>query len=52
MPELPEVESFKTYIDDHALHQKITHAKLSTSELLLDTSSKHLIETLEGNSFK
>ena len=52
MPELPEVEHFKKFIDDYALHQKIALAKLATRELLLHTDGNELIEVLTGNSFK
>lgn len=51
MPELPEVESFRKFVDNTSLHQKITSAKLSKPDLLLDTSPKELIDALEGNAF-
>lgn len=52
MPELPEVETFRRYIDKHALHQKISSIHLASSLMLLDTSSSTLKKKLEGNSFK
>jgi formamidopyrimidine-DNA glycosylase len=51
MPELPEVESFKKYIDDTSLRQKIESVKLASKGLLLNTSSRELIKALEGTSF-
>jgi len=51
MPELPEVESFRKYIEDHALHQQIQSVKTSMpTQMLVDTSKRKLREVLEGNT--
>jgi formamidopyrimidine-DNA glycosylase len=52
MPELPEVESFKKYIDDTSLHQKIRKVSLKTRGMLIDSTEKQLKEVLEGNSLE
>lgn len=49
MPELPEVESFRKFVDEHALDQKIECIHLSTSKLLWKTTGKALKEALVGN---
>lgn len=49
MPELPEVESFKKYIDKTSLHQKIEVIKLTTSKVLLNTKEKELQVKVMGN---
>ena len=52
MPELPEVESFKKYIDKTSLHQKIEMVNVFARNVLLNTTVKKLIDTLQGNSFE
>jgi len=51
MPELPEVESFRRYVEDHALHRKIQVIKLSTAQMLQNTTLNSLKEVLESNTF-
>lgn len=51
MPELPEVESFRRYVEDHALHQKIQEIKLSKPQMLLNTTVISLKDVLESNTF-
>ena len=50
MPELPEVESFRKYVSQHALNQKIRQVTLTHSNLLWKTTSKELERALEGNT--
>lgn len=50
MPELPEVESFRKFIDKHALGKKIEVARLASKNMLLHTKEKDLIKTLDGNT--
>jgi formamidopyrimidine-DNA glycosylase len=38
MPELPEVENFKNYIDETSLHQKIAAIQIAAPELLVNTT--------------
>ena len=52
MPELPEVEHFKNFVDRTSLHQKIAFAKLAETDRLFDISAKDLIHILEGNEFE
>jgi formamidopyrimidine-DNA glycosylase len=53
MPELPEVESFKKYMDDHALHQPIKAIKFVEPSLLLTgTTPARLKSALEDNTFE
>jgi formamidopyrimidine-DNA glycosylase len=40
MPELPEVESFKRYVDNTSLHQTIETIRFAGKDLLLHTSEK------------
>jgi formamidopyrimidine-DNA glycosylase len=50
MPELPEVESFRKFIDKTSLHKKIEVVKLASPGMLLNTTEKELIKALIGNS--
>ena len=52
MPELPEVESFRSFVDRTSLHQKIEGVKLAKTDRLFDISAKDLIHILEGNEFE
>jgi formamidopyrimidine-DNA glycosylase len=51
MPELPEVESFRKYIEDTSLHQRIADVQLAAQGMFIDTTDKELKKILEGNSF-
>jgi formamidopyrimidine-DNA glycosylase len=42
MPELPDVETYKRYLDDRALHQRITHVDVTSSRLLAGASPREL----------
>ncbi|MGB3183164.1 MAG: DNA-formamidopyrimidine glycosylase family protein [Cyclobacteriaceae bacterium] len=51
MPELPEVETFKTYFDATALHQKIKDVE-TDDPIVLTTSPDELKAELTGESFE
>lgn len=48
MPELPDVEVFKRYVNSTALHQKIDSAEVRNSKILGDVSARKLQRTLKG----
>lgn len=52
MPELPDVELFKRYLDGHALNQKIAQVTVSDTRILGDLSKKRFAEHLTGNRLK
>lgn len=52
MPELPEVEIFRQYIDSTSLHKKITKVDLTTTSLLGNITKEELIKTLENQRFE
>ncbi len=51
MPELPEVETFKRYLDKTSLKQEIKNIQV-TDHRILNTEEKHLIHTLKGKRFE
>lgn len=51
MPELPEVELFKQYLDSTSLHKKIKEVKVKNHEILGDISVKEFENSLKGHSF-
>jgi formamidopyrimidine-DNA glycosylase len=52
MPELPDVETMRRYLQATALHKTIHSVEVFAFELLSDTSSKRLASTLVGRTFK
>jgi formamidopyrimidine-DNA glycosylase len=52
MPELPEVETFKRYLDRTSLHQRITGVEVRDAYLLKRVSARELVRRLKGRSFK
>lgn len=52
MPELPEVESFKKYIDKTSIGKPIELIRLMAPKMLLNTTEKKLKSALVGNSFE
>jgi formamidopyrimidine-DNA glycosylase len=52
MPELPEVETFKRYLDATSLHQRIDEVDVCDTYILKETSSRALIRTLKGRRFE
>ena len=52
MPELPEVETFKRYIDATSLHQCITGVDVCNAYVLKDISARELGRELKGRRFE
>lgn len=50
MPELPEVETYKRYLDDTSLKQIISSIKVN-DERVLKTEKKEIVRSLEGKKF-
>jgi len=51
MPELPSVEIFKEYFDKTSLQQPITDVSVISPEILMETSTTEMKESLEGHEF-
>ena len=51
MPELPDVEVFRRYVNATALHQKIGSVSVRSHKILDGISEKRLKAALEGNQF-
>jgi formamidopyrimidine-DNA glycosylase len=49
MPELPEVESFRRYVEETSLNQEISGVSFRNEHMLLNTSKAKLVKTLKGN---
>ncbi|MGE5214512.1 MAG: Fpg/Nei family DNA glycosylase [Nitrospirota bacterium] len=52
MPELPEVETFKRYLDSTSLHQRITNVEVQDSYVLKRLSPRGLTRRLKGRRFE
>ena len=52
MPELPEVETFKRYLDSTSLHQRITNVDVPDSYVLKRVSPRELARRLKGRRFE
>jgi formamidopyrimidine-DNA glycosylase len=52
MPELPEVESFKRYLDSTSLHQRIAGVEVRDTYVLKDVSARELARRLKGKRFE
>jgi formamidopyrimidine-DNA glycosylase len=52
MPELPEVETFKRYLDSTSLHQRITHVEVRDAYVLKHISARGLARRLKGRRFE
>ncbi|MGD8742828.1 MAG: DNA-formamidopyrimidine glycosylase family protein [Granulosicoccaceae bacterium] len=52
MPELPDVEVFKKYLDATALHQRIAHVHVESPALLVDTTPQGLGRALKHKSLQ
>jgi formamidopyrimidine-DNA glycosylase len=48
MPELPEVETFKRYLDSTSLHQRITNVDVRDAYVLKRVSARELARRLKG----
>lgn len=51
MPELPEVESFRRYMDDTSLNKDIKEVKIKSVQILQNISDSNLKEKLEDKRF-
>lgn len=51
MPELPDVEVFRQYLESTSLHQDIDGVEVPGSTLVQGTSVSHLTDVLRGNRF-
>lgn len=52
MPELPDVENFKQYIDATSLHHKISETEVHNTKILKGISKARLADTLNGTSLE
>jgi formamidopyrimidine-DNA glycosylase len=52
MPELPDVERFKGYLEATALHQEIAAVKVLDADLLESVSTRNFQSQLKGRSFE
>jgi formamidopyrimidine-DNA glycosylase len=52
MPELPDVEVFKRYLNSTSLHQKIESVEVRTGKILGVVSARKLQSTLKGQRFQ
>jgi formamidopyrimidine-DNA glycosylase len=52
MPELPDVETFKRYLDATSLHQRIEDVDVRKTYVLKETSPRELTRKLKGRRFE
>ena len=52
MPELPEVEMFKRYLDGTSLHQRITNVEVLDAYVLKRVSARELVRRLKRRRFE
>jgi formamidopyrimidine-DNA glycosylase len=52
MPELPDVETFKRYLDATSLHQRISRVDVRNAYVLKGVSAHELARRLKGHSFE
>jgi formamidopyrimidine-DNA glycosylase len=52
MPELPDVELYKRYLDEHALRQTVERVAVNDARILDDLSAKAFATRLSGNRFE
>jgi formamidopyrimidine-DNA glycosylase len=52
MPELPDVETFKRYLDATSLHQRIKDVDVREAYILKDISARELARKLKGRRFE
>ena len=52
MPELPEIETFKRYLDHTSLRQKIREVTITRQRILKDVSLRQLAGALKNHSFR
>lgn len=52
MPELPDVEVLKQYVDATSLHKRIKQVRVQSSKVLENISTQELASDLQGSSFE
>src|SRR5882762_11196337 len=52
MPELPDVETFKRYLDATSLHQRINGVDVESAYVLKGVSARELAHRLKGRCFE
>jgi formamidopyrimidine-DNA glycosylase len=52
MPELPDVELFKRYLDATSLHQRIAHVEVRKAYVLKGVTARELARRLKGHRFE
>jgi formamidopyrimidine-DNA glycosylase len=52
MPELPDVETFKRYLDATSLHQRVDDVEVRNAYVLKDVSARELARRLKGHRFE
>jgi len=52
VPELPDIEIFKRYVDATSLHQKISDVKVRNEKVLGAVSARKLQSTMKGRTFQ
>ena len=52
MPELPEVETFKRYLDSTSVHQRIANVEVRDAYVLKRVSARELARRLKGRRFE
>ena len=52
MPELPDVETFKRYLDATSLHQRISGVDVESAYVLKGVSARELARRLKGRCFE
>jgi formamidopyrimidine-DNA glycosylase len=52
MPELPDVETFRRYLDATALHQRVADVRVRHDRVLSGVSASRLKRTVKGSSFE
>src|SRR6266853_235892 len=52
MPELPDVETFKRYLDATSLHQRISGVDVRSAYVLKGVSARELARRLKGRRFE
>jgi formamidopyrimidine-DNA glycosylase len=51
MPELPEVEIYKQFLDATSLHQRVERVEVRNAYILKETSARELVRRLKGRVF-
>jgi formamidopyrimidine-DNA glycosylase len=52
MPELPDVENFRRYLERHGLHKKVEGIKVGSAKILKGVSGAELTRKLKGHSLQ